>query len=305
MIILPRYNWLRLLFVWHGSVLPRIIVRLCVVFALSLLSALMDRWWVSQHAGSSLNITIFTLMGVSLAIFLGFRNSASYERFWEARKLWGSLLIVSRSLTGKLSPVLSGQAQARQLLDGVCALAYALKGQLRDEDVSVHLQRLLPAEMVAELKVGRNQSARILGWLHQLNHQLRHEGALSEQQWLSVDRNLDTLGEAMGGCERIRNTPIPYTYRVLLNRTVTIYCVLLPLGLVTSIGWLTPIIAVFIAYTYLALDSLGDELEEPFGKEGNDLPLAALCYGIEQSMRDMQGEVMAVAAPQPVGIYSH
>ena len=132
MIVLPRYNWLRLLFVWHGSVLPRIVSRLAIVFSLSLLSALLDGWWLSQHADSALNVSIFTLMGVSLAIFLGFRNSASYERFWEARKLWGGLLIVSRSLTGKLQPV--AVPQVRPMLYAVCALTYALKGQLRDDD---------------------------------------------------------------------------------------------------------------------------------------------------------------------------
>ncbi|MGL6047706.1 MAG: bestrophin family protein [Vogesella sp.] len=301
MIVLPRYNWLRLLFVWHGSVLPRIVSRLAIVFALSLLSAVLDGWWLSQHADSALNVSIFTLMGVSLAIFLGFRNSASYERFWEARKLWGGLLIVSRSLTGKLQPVAA--PQGRPMLYAVCALTYALKGQLRDDDIHPHLVRLLPADLAEQLRSGRNVPARLLAWLHAQNHQLLRDGHLSEQQWLSVDCNLDTLGEVIGGCERIRNTPIPFTYRVLLNRTVTGYCLLLPLGLVTTIGWLTPIIAVFIAYTYLALDSLGDELEEPFGKEGNDLPLSALCYGIEQSVRDMLGEAMPVEPPPRQGIY--
>jgi putative membrane protein len=109
------------------------------------------------------------------------------------------------------------------------------------------------------------------------------------------------MSEILGGCERIDTTPIPYTYRVLLNRTVTIYSLLLPMGLVSSIGWLTPPIAVFIAYTYLALEVIGEELEEPFGREGNDLPLAALCHTIESAVREMQGSPVTVEAPQPEG----
>lgn len=305
MIVLPRYNWLRLLFVWHGSVLPRILSRLIFVFCLSLVSVFANHWWASLHTESSLNVYIFTLLGVSLAIFLGFRNSASYDRFWEARKLWGVLLIIARSLTGKLSAVAPDQPDARAMINGVCAIAYALKGQLRQDDVSGHLQRLLPAEQYTALQGARSQASLILGWLHRLNSNLLRSGAINAEQWQAIDRNLDSLSEATGGCERIRNTPIPFTYRVLLNRTVTIYCMLLPLGLVTSIGWLTPIIAVFIAYTYLALDVLGDELEEPFGKEGNDLPLSALCYGIEASVRDMLHQPMPVTAPEQVGIYLH
>lgn len=303
MIVLPRYNWWRLLFVWQGSILPRILSRLSLVLALSLVSVSIRHWWTVRYAESSLNVGIFTLMGVSLAIFLGFRNSASYERFWEARRLWGSYLITARSLSAKLLALAPGHPAAARMADGVCALAYALKGQLRDDDVRPHLQRLLPAEAYQALQGAHSPPGRLLAWLHALNARLLHEGALSNEQWLALDRNLDTLSEVVGGCERIRNTPIPFTYRVLLNRTVTGYCLLLPLGLADSIGWLTPLIAVFVAYTYLALDTLGDELEEPFGKEGNDLPLSALCHGIEAAVRDMQQRPLEVEAPRAQGIY--
>lgn len=301
MVVLPRYNWLRLLFVWQGSVLPRIMTRLLIVFLLSLLSAGVQHWWVSQHADSSLNVTIFTLLGVSLAIFLGFRNSASYDRFWEARKLWGQLLVVNRSLTGKLSAV--DDAAVPGMLNAMLAINYALKGFLRDDDVQSHLDRLLGSPAPLVLRDARSAPSRLLAWLHAENNGLRQRGSISENQWLDLSRNLDGISEAVGGCERIISTPIPYTYRVMLNRTVTLYCLLLPLGLVTSIGWLTPVIAVFIAYTYLALDCLGDELEEPFGKEGNDLPLSAICYAIERMVRDMRDEETTATPPARDGIY--
>lgn len=303
MIIHSRHNWFELLFVWRGSVLPRILPRLCLVFLISMLSAFATNWWISQHAQSSLNIYIFTLMGVSLAIFLSFRNSVSYERYWEARKLWGTLLIVARTLAGKLLAIADARPESRQMLHGICALAYALKGQLRQDDVAAHLQRLLPAEQWQAIADAPGKPGLILLYLHRLNASLRHSGSIDQWQWQSIDRNLDALSDVVGGCERIRSTPIPFTYRVLLNRTVTIYCMLLPIGLTTSIGWLTPMIAVFIAYTYMALDVLGEELEEPFGKEGNDLPLTALCHGIESAVCDMLRLPVPVPAPQPDGVY--
>ncbi|UGA38536.1 hypothetical protein JOS77_01530 [Chromobacterium haemolyticum] len=304
MIVRSTSSWLRLLFVWHGSVLPRIMPRLLLVFFISIAAAAVRGWWLSEHADSALSIPAFTLMGVSLAIFLGFRNSVSYERFWEARKLWGSLLIVNRSLARQALSLAPDNADARHLIDGCCAFAYALKAQLRGDDADAHLRRLLPEEILDKALAGRFKPALILAWLGQLTARMRRDGALSDMQWHALDRNLNSLSEVLGGCERIASTPIPFTYRVLLNRTVTVYSLLLPAGLVTSIGWLTPAIAVFIAYTYLALEVIGEELEEPFGKEGNDLPLSALCHGIEASLREMQGEDVAAPAPeQQQGIY--
>jgi ion channel-forming bestrophin family protein len=303
MIVRSPVPWFRLLFVWNGSVLPRILSRLLLVFMISLLATAARHWWLSSHGDSALSIPTFTLLGVSLAIFLGFRNSVSYERFWEARKLWGALLVVNRSITRQLLAAAPEHPQVVQALNLICAFAYALKAQLREEPECDHMQRLLPADLLDEVNGARFRPGIILRRLGQLILQLQAEGVISEWQWQALDQKLNTMSEVLGGCERIGSTPIPYTYRVLLNRTVTIYSLLLPMGLVSSIGWLTPPIAVFIAYTYLALEVIGEELEEPFGREGNDLPLAALCHTIELAVREMQGQPMLVTAPQPQGIY--
>lgn len=305
MIVRSPVHWFRLLFVWHGSVLPRIMPRLLLVLLIALLSSAARHWWLSSHADSALSIPTFSLLGVSLAIFLGFRNSVSYDRFWEARKLWGSLLIVNRSIARQLLAAAPAHPAVPQILDLCSAFAYALKAQLRGEAESPHLPRLLPVDFLAQVEAARYRPAVILGRIGKMVQQLQQEGVLSELQWHALDRNLNTVSEVLGGCERIGGTPIPYTYRVLLNRTVTIYSFLLPVGLVSSIGWLTPPIAVFIAYTYLALETIGEELEEPFGREGNDLPLAALCHTIESSVREMQGLPMVVEEPRPEGIYLH
>ena len=125
-------------------------------------------------------------------------------------------------------------------------------------------------------------------------------GCLSDLQLQSIDRNLNLLTEASGACERIANTPIPYTYRVLMNRTVMVYCLLLPIGLSTSIGWLTTLVAPFIAYTFLALDVIGEQIEEPFGTEPNDLALASMCHGIEMSVCELVGETPRSTPPAVV-----
>ncbi|RBH33091.1 hypothetical protein C3F00_046975, partial [Pseudomonas sp. MWU13-2860] len=142
------------------------------------------------HADSALSIPAFTLMGVSLAIFLGFRNSVSYERFWEARKLWGSLVIVNRSLARQALSLAPDNADAQRLIDGCCAFASALKAQLRGDDPDAHLRRLLPEEILSKALAARFKPALILAWLGQLTARMRRDGALNDMQWHALDRNL-------------------------------------------------------------------------------------------------------------------
>ena len=113
MIVRPHLHWFRLLFVWRGSVLPYIATRLLLVLAVSVASVLSRDWWMSAHAASALSIPPFTLMGVALAIFLGFRNSVSYDRYWEARKQWGNLLIAARALTRQVASFASADQIGR------------------------------------------------------------------------------------------------------------------------------------------------------------------------------------------------
>ena len=158
MIIRPRHHWFRLLFVWRGSVLPDIIGRLSLVFAVSVISVLSRDWWMSAHADSALSIPPFTLMGVALAIFLGFRNSVSYERFWEARKQWGGLLVAARSLVRQVVSSLPGATNERlrhAVVRQVAAFAYALKHQLRDTDGAADLALRLEPELLAEVSTAR------------------------------------------------------------------------------------------------------------------------------------------------------
>lgn len=300
MIVRPRHHWFRLLFVWRGSVLPDIAGRLALVLAVSVVSVLCREWWLAQFPGSALSIPPFTLMGVALAIFLGFRNSVSYERFWEARKQWGAILVVARALMRQIEALLPGEPQAgmrQQVARRLAAFAYALKHQLRQTDGATDLNRYLGEASVAALAAARFPPQVVLLDLARWLAELRRTEQVGEMQWLALDKSINALGDAAGACERIAGTPIPYTYRVLMNRTVMIYCLLLPVGLATTIGWLTPLIATFVAYTFLALEMIGEQIEEPFGTEANDLALDAMCHTIELSVCELAGLAPLGQAP--------
>ena len=280
-----------MLFVWQGSVLPEILPRLVALLLLSGLVVFFRGQFFEYKV--SLNPAPFTLIGIALAIFLGFRNNASYDRFWEGRKLWGALLIDARSLARQaitMSGLPADSERVNYFIRLLIAFTYALKHQLRKTDPGPDLERLLPPELAQAVQKVRFRPIRLLQEMSTWVQQLKTEGYLDSITQTTFDHNLNQLSNIVGGCERIASTPIPYTYNVLLHRTVYIYCFLLPFGLVDSIGWMTPIMVVFVGYTFMALDAIVTEIEEPFGEDPNDLALNTISQTIETSLLEMIGK---------------
>ncbi len=290
MIVRPRLSWLRMLFVMRGSVLPKISSRLLIVAAVATLVTLVHGDVLGWRVG--LTYVPFTSIGVALAIFLGFRNTASYERYWEARKLWGEMLNASRSLTRQYVAWVGGSdpAQARPFVYRLIGFVHALRHQLRQTDPIPELQGLLDAPLLDSLRAARSRPSLIL---QSLGHGVAEASArqgLHPQVAAVMEQGLMDLTDVQGGCERIANTPIPFAYSVIVHRTVTIYCFLLPFGLLGNAGVLTPLMVTFVAYTFLALDALNEELEDPFGAAPNDLALTSMSRGIEITLRELLGE---------------
>ncbi len=280
-----------MLFVWKGSVLPAILPRLGLLLLISVGVVFVQGRLFEYKI--PLNPAAFTLLGVALAIFLGFRNNASYERFWEGRKLWGALLIDTRSLTRQALTMTGLPADSPEVLSFVrllIAFTYALKHQLRRTDPSEDFQRLLSPELVHQLAKARFKPILLLREMGTWVQTGKEAGRIDSITQAAIDHNLNQLSNIVGGCERIASTPIPYTYNVLLHRTVYLYCFLLPFGLVDSIGWMTPLMVVFVGYTFMALESIVTEIEEPFGTEPNDLALNAISQTIEASLLEMAGQ---------------
>jgi putative membrane protein len=299
MIIRPRPNWLRMLFVLRGSVLPRIVPQIALATGFAVLVTVLHgqvfEWKVP------LNFVPFSLIGLTLAIFLGFRNSTSYARYWEGRTLWGQLLNETRALTRQaLTLVDAPPDKARELATLLMAFVHALRHQLRGTDATDDLARLLPAGACARLAPARYKPAMLLLMAGEWIGARRADGTLQPALVPALEAPLNRLTQALGGCERIHSTPIPFTYAVIIHRTIYAYCVLLPFGLVDAIGPMTPVIVAFIAYTFFALDELGAEIEEPFGDSANDLALTAMSRNIEATLREMLGEQLPPVQPTAV-----
>lgn len=290
MIIKNKENWFKMLFVWHGSVLPRLLPRLLLLFILSLVIVYFHGIIFSFKI--PLNPAPLTLFGFVLALFLGFRNNVSYDRFWEGRKLWGALLNHCRSLTRQTLTLTDSEIEQATKLEFIGLLrcfAYALKHQLRNTDPTDDLKTRLTPKQFTIVSPAQYKPIILTKLMGEWVGRARKENTIDSIQQARFDENLDALTDIVGGCERIVSTPIPYTYRVLLHRTVYIYCFLLPFGLVDSLGWLTPFIVAFVAYTFVAFEAIADEIEEPFGTEPNDLALSSMSQMIEATICELAG----------------
>ncbi|MCW3479535.1 hypothetical protein OL229_08145 [Neisseriaceae bacterium JH1-16] len=294
MIIRSEKNWLKLLFVWNGSVLRMIVPQLIFMFAVGIVALMTDGRIFGEKV--PLNTIPFTLAGVALAIFLAFRNNASYDRYWEARKLWGHILVSTRNLASlRLSCGDTGTVEKDLFLNRIIAFPYALKHMLRNTDAADDLALLL-GEEEKTLRTVNNKPMAILDRLRKSLFALRKQGGVSDTQVWLIDNQLSQLSEMSGGCERIFSTPIPFAYSVLLHRTVYGYCILLPFGLVDSIGAATPIVSVFISYTLLALEAIAGDIADPFSRNQNGLPLSSISRTIERNVRELNGQ----AIPDPI-----
>ena len=272
-----------MLFVMQGSYFKRLIVPQVLLFIFSFFI-----YFYQTHIATEpvpLNPSVFAILGISLAIFHGFCNNAAYDRFWEGRKLWGTLVWLSRNIARQVVTLPNvSMAEKQAFIRHQIAFVHSLRQQLRGEDNTANLQRLLTVEE-QQAVVGQNFIAlRLTQIMGQMLANWQAEQKIDVWQWQSLDNTLGEIAHIQAGCERINNTPIPYAYFVLLHRTVYLYCFMLPFGLGNTIGWVTPFVVSFVGYTFMALNEIVDEISEPFGTGENELPLGMMCDTIETQL---------------------
>ncbi|QHG08803.1 hypothetical protein GSF12_02125 [Moraxella osloensis] len=283
---------LKMLFVVQGSYFKRLIVPQVLLFIFSFLI-----YFYQTHIATEpvpLNPSVFAILGISLAIFHGFCNNAAYDRFWEGRKLWGTLVWLSRNIARQVLTLPNvSMAEKQAFIRHQIAFVHSLRQQLRGEDNTANLQRLLTVEE-QQAVVGQNFIAlRLTQIMGQMLANWQAEQKIDVWQWQSLDNTLGEIAHIQAGCERINNTPIPYAYFVLLHRTVYLYCFMLPFGLGNTIGWVTPFVVSFVGYTFMALNEIVDEISEPFGTGENELPLGMMCDTIETQLAMLSNQQFA------------
>ena len=297
MIVRPQQHWMRLIFVWHGSVLSKIFSRLLLNFLLSIAVIIMLPWYTML--GIKFTLAPFSILGVAIAIFLGFRNNACYSRYVEARHLWGQLMIASRSLLREVKTTLPDDAELGQFVRLQIAFAHCLRMTLRRNPQAKPLAKYLSEKDLQTVFAAQSPAHRILLLMGEWLAVRRRDGQLSDILFHSLNNRLNDMSAVLAGCERIANTPVPFAYTLILHRTVYLFCIMLPFALVVDLHYMTPFISVLISYTFISLDTLAEELEDPFGTENNDLPLDAICNAIEIDLLQMNDETNVPAKHMP------
>ena len=230
--------------------LSKITFRLSLNVLMSIVAVISYQWY--EQLGVHLTIAPFSLLGIAIAIFLGFRNNAGYSRFVEARNLWGSLLITERSLLRQIKSLLPDEPAVHQKVAKLLiAFSWSLKHQLRATDPTADLYHNLTSKELAEVIASPMPTNRILLMLGR-DRQAAPPGLLSDITFELLDNKLSELSHALGGCERLASTPVPFAYTLILQRTVYLFCSLLPFAPVTDLHYMTPFVSVFISYTFLS-----------------------------------------------------
>ena len=291
MIVRPKPNLLDIAFAMRGTILTAIWGRLAMGALVSGLAVLATRHF--PGALGPVSGFPFTLIGLALSIFMSFRNSSCFARWWEARMLWGALIATCRSLA-RLCATLPEEAR-QSLLRGACSYAGGLAARLRGRDEAAAIARWCPDALAAAVPInGVNQQ------MGALTQRLLAEGRLQPMHWSAIEGELQAMNATFAGCERIANTPVPFTYSLLLHRTAHAFCLVLPFALAGTLGWWTILAETLVCYTFFGLDELADQLEEPFGTEPNDLALDAMVRVIERDMLSALGEAELPPLLRPV-----
>ena len=275
MIVREKPSKFDLIFALRGSIVPIIAKD---VIALSLIAATLV--WTDYQFGllPHLDGASFTVFGIALSLFLFFRNNAAYERWWEARTLWGGLLADIRSFSREVRIFVADEDVRKELVRTALAFLHLHRITLRNLPLDDEAEAL-PREFAG----APDPPGAALNTLAERIGASFTEGKIGGFGARSLSERLARMTLQQAGCERIAATPLPYVYSLLIYRTTYLYCLFLPLALFDSSGWMSPVIVAIVAYVFLGLAEVTEELSHPFGTTPNGLPLDAICRIAERS----------------------
>jgi putative membrane protein len=261
-------RWLSVVFRWRGGVLAGSLVRVSVIAAIGAAAA-----WVYRDRGFHAPSVAHTLLGVALGLLLVFRTNASYDRWWEGRRMLGMIVNRSRDLARQTKAYVADPTDRADLSRWVRA-SYALACQhLRRERDLGALGDLLTAGERAALEPATCRPVVALAWISARLAAIASSGGLSEQRLAVMDANLTSFLDSFGAAERIVKTPVPFAYAQHIKTFLMLFCATLPFVIVDSMGWATPAVAAAIAFALFGIEEIAVEIEDPFGYDPNDLPL--------------------------------
>lgn len=268
-------SWWGLIFKFHKSdTFRRLLPAMSSLALYNLFVVYLDRVWIVDFfQGTSL---VHSLLGFVLSLLLVFRTNTAYERWWEGRRLWGTLVNASRNMALKLNAALPrGHLSRGTLADLIGRFPAVMRDHLRDgtgpaTDPAVHhWPNHVAAQLFQELS------------------RLYRNGDLSDMHFLAIQPDVSTLSDICGACERIKKTPIPYSYSLFIKKFIFVYIVSIPFCFANAFGYWTALFSVFVFYVLASLELIAEEIENPFGDDANDLPTREIAKTISLNVREI------------------
>ncbi|MBE9199795.1 MULTISPECIES: bestrophin family ion channel [unclassified Nodularia (in: cyanobacteria)] len=294
-----RKLWFQIALQIKGSVILAIYKRVigCGLFGIFVSILYNFKLSVSQPILESV------IPSIVLGLLLVFRTNTAYERFWEGRKCWGSIVNNVRNLARQIW-VSIDEISAEDRKNKIAALyllvafAVATKLHLRGELITNELEELIPDSKYRNLENMNNPPLELAFWIGDYLQQQHNHKCLHIYQLIAMQELLNNLVDNLGSCERILKTPIPLAYAIHLKQLLLLYCYLLPFQLVESLGWWTGLIVALISFTLFGIEAIGLEIENPFGYDANDLPLDAICNTMKRNIDDL------ITLSPSIGLYN-
>lgn len=279
-------EWLAFIFRFHkADTFRKLIPLMAGIGAYSALVAYFEmEVWQLRESSHVKNITItHSMLGFVISLLLVFRTNTAYDRWWEGRKLWGALVNNSRNLAMKLAVMLKDAEDKAVMAKLLPAYAQVLNLHLKSVTISHELfddESLFPRSYQHKPnQIAKNIMERI--------NTFYKEGKLTGDQLITLNAEVQSLTDICGACERIKNTPIPYSYSVFIKKFIFFYVMSLPFGYVFQLGYYVIPVVIFIFYVLASLELIAEEIEEPFGDDPNDLPTARIAENIRKNVEEL------------------
>ncbi|MFC4818646.1 bestrophin family protein [Flavobacterium sp. GCM10023249] len=279
-------DWFTFIFKFHKADTFRALLPLIISIAIycGVIAYLEIEYFKLAETSHVKNITMMhSMLGFVISLLLVFRTNTAYDRWWEGRKQWGALVNNCRNLAVKLSGILETKEDKLFFRKTIPYYAYALNLHLKDEQISQELFE----EFNINVEHKKHKPNQIVKLLFKKLNELKKQGKISDEQLLILNPEITALLDICGACERIKNTPIPFSYSVFLKKFIFFYVMTLPFGYVFSLGYYTIPVVIFIFYVLASLELIAEEIEDPFGNDENDLPTERIAENIKKNIEEI------------------
>ncbi len=285
MVIYNPKDWKKLIFAFHKSDTFRMMLPgiLGVAAFTGIVAYLENDYFNASFKNTT---AIHSLVGFVLSLLLVFRTNTAYDRWWEGRKQWGAMVNNSRNLALKLSVIIKSEEVKKRFRIHLINYVFAIKEHLR---AGVIWEEITATESYShkELKEAIHVPNRIMKAIYGEVQQLIEKKEISHEQMLFINEELRSFTDIVGACERIKKTPIPYSYGLFINKVIFIYVFTMPIGFVREFGyWAMPIVSL-IFYVFGSIELIAEEIEDPFGRDANDLPIDTIAQTIKDNLNEI------------------